>query len=63
MRYKKQNELKKHLTFQIYHPFNFFENVTILQFLSISYHFWLYLTLMQKLRYTKGIYDLGDSKT
>ena len=62
MRYKEQNKFKKTLLFQIYHSLNFFWKMypfyNFCQFFTI---FGYILTLTQKLRCTKEIYDLDDS--
>jgi hypothetical protein len=62
MRYMEQNKLKKTLLFQIYHPLIIFWKMypfyNFCQFFTV---FGYILTLTQKLRCTKEIYDLDDS--
>ena len=55
MRYKEQNKIQENLTFSNLSLFEFFflKNVSILQFLSIFYDFWLYFEFDAKIKVYK----------
>ena len=62
MMYKEQNKIKNTILFQNYHPFKFFwKKYPFYNFCWIFAILDQFLTLMQKFKFIKWIYDLDDS--